>query len=249
MTTEQEAGQDPPGQLGPRPGAAGRPGSSPARLPAFKDPSLLVRALTHRSYLNEHSGSGEDNERLEFLGDAVLDFLSGAFLYNRYPELPEGRLTRMRSALVRTEPLADLARTLDLGAQLRLGKGEHDSGGRERPSLLCAAFEAMVGAYFLDSGLEAVRAFVEPLFKRASEEIIFSEMEVDAKSEFQEWAQAEHRQTPRYQQVSATGPDHSREYTVEVFVDGESFGTGSGPNKAAATQKAAEAALKKVGRR
>jgi ribonuclease-3 len=205
--------------------------------------------LTHRSFLNEHAGAGEDNERLEFLGDAVLDFLSGAFLYNRFPELAEGRLTRMRSVLVRTEPLAELARALDLGSRLRLGKGEQDSGGRERPSLLCAAFEAMVGAYYLDSGLEAVRAFVEPLFNSAASQIIFRELEVDAKSEFQEYAQAEHSQTPRYEQIAVSGPDHNREYTVEVFVGSESFGTGTGPSKSVATQSAAQAALKHVGRR
>jgi ribonuclease-3 len=247
MTTGQDEAQDPPGKPAARPPDGGD--APPVSLPPFKNPSLLVRALTHRSYLNEHAGAGEDNERLEFLGDAVLDFLSGAFLYNRYPELSEGRLTRMRSALVRTEPLADLARALDLGSQLRLGKGEQESGGSRRPSLLCAAFEAMVGAYFLDSGLEAVRGFVEPLFDSAADEIIFREMEVDAKSEFQEWAQAERGQTPRYEPIAVSGPDHSREYTVEVFVGAESFGTGTGPNKSLATQNAAQAALKKVGRR
>jgi ribonuclease-3 len=138
---------------------------------------------------------------------------------------------------------------MDLGEKLRLGKGEQETGGSRRPSLLCAAFEAMVGAYFLDSGLEAVRAFVEPLFNTAADEIIFREMEVDAKSEFQEWAQAERGQTPRYEQIAVSGPDHSREYTVEVLVGAESFATGTGPNKSLATQRAAQAALKRVGRR
>jgi ribonuclease-3 len=248
MTTNQDEAPDPPAKLAStlRRGEDTIPHLS---LPPFKNPSLLVRALTHRSYLNEHAGAGDDNERLEFLGDAVLDFLSGAFLYNRYPELPEGRLTRMRSALVRTEPLAELARALDLGPQLRLGRGEQESGGSRRPSLLCAAFEAMVGAYFLDSGLEAVRAFVEPLFDSAADQIIFREMEVDSKSQFQEWAQAERGQTPHYKQIAVSGPDHSREYTVEVFVGTESFGTGTGSNKSLATQQAALAGLKKVGRR
>ena len=228
---------------------AGRDHSSGPQLslPDFKNPSLLLRALTHSSYLNEHAGAGEDNERLEFLGDAVLDFISGAFLYNRFPEMPEGRLTRMRSALVRTEQLAALAGALDLGARLRLGKGEDDTGGRQRPTLLCAAFEAMVGAYFLDTGLEAVRHYVEPLFQSAADQIIARELEVDPKSQFQEWAQAERGQTPRYEQVSVTGPDHNREYTIEVFVGQESFGAGMGPNKAAATQAAARAAQLKAG--
>ena len=115
-------------------------------------PSLLMRAFTHRSYLNEHPEAVEDNERLEFLGDAVLDFLAGAVLYNHYPEMKEGRLTRLRAALVNTEQLADFAARLDMGARLRLGKGEDDSGGRQRATLLCAAFEAIVGAYYLDIG-------------------------------------------------------------------------------------------------
>ncbi len=220
--------------------------SAPPALPEFRDASLLLRALTHRSYLNEHVDTIEDNERLEFLGDAVLDFLAGAVLYNRYPEMDEGRLTRLRAALVNTEQLALFAGALDLGARLRLGKGEDDSGGRQRATLLCAAFEATVGAYYLDSGLDAVRAFVEPRLTAAAQQILATENELDPKSHFQEWAQAERGQTPRYVQVGLSGPDHSRVYTVEVLVGEDSFGTGSGPNKQAATQAAARAALTKV---
>ena len=121
----------------------------------FTNQALLTRALTHRSYLNEHPETLEDNERLEFLGDAVLDFLSGAWLYNHYPEMSEGELTRMRSALVRTEQLAEFARSLSLGDALRLGRGEIVGKGRERDLLLCATFEALVGALYLDQGIEA----------------------------------------------------------------------------------------------
>ena len=220
--------------------------SSPLALPEFRDASLLVRALTHRSYLNEHLETIEDNERLEFLGDAVLDFVAGSVLYHKYPEMDEGGLTQLRAALVRTEQLAQFAAALDLGAKLRLGKGEDDSGGRQRPTLLCAAFEATMGAYYLDSGLDAVRGFVEPLFTEAAHTILLTEKEVDPKSHFQEWAQAVRGQTPHYVQVSLAGPDHNRVYTVEVFVGDEAFGVGSGPNKQAATQAAARAALKKV---
>ena len=117
----------------------------------FKDVMLLSRALTHRSYLNEHSEALEDNERLEFLGDAVLDFVVGAWLYNRYPEMPEGDLTRMRSALVYTEQLANFGRIIGLGVAMRLGKGESQAGGRERSALLCDTFEALIGAIYLDS--------------------------------------------------------------------------------------------------
>ncbi len=217
-------------------------------LPAFNDPSRLLRALTHRSYLNEHPEAGDDNERLEFLGDAVLDFVAGAFLYHQYPEMREGGLTRLRAALVRTEQLAAFAADLDLGRQLRLGRGEAGSGGRQRQTLLADSFEAVIGAYYLDSGLEAVRAFVEPLFSTAAEAIIRAEQEVDAKSLFQEWAQAKRGHTPRYAVVGVEGPDHSRTYTVEVTVDGETFGTGTGTSKQAATQAAARSALEHASR-
>jgi ribonuclease-3 len=216
-------------------------------LPSFHDPSLLIRALTHRSYVNEHAEVHEDNERLEFLGDAVLDFVAGAFLYHRFPEQREGGLTRLRAALVNTEQLAAFATGLDLGGLLRLGKGEAESGGRQRQTLLADAFEAVMGAYYLDSGLDAVRAFVEPLFAEAADQILVSERDVDSKSLFQEWAQAELGQTPRYSTQAVSGPDHSREYTIDVLVGGESYGTGRGPSKQAATQAAARAALKKVG--
>jgi ribonuclease-3 len=216
-------------------------------LPEFKNRSLLLRALTHRSYVNENFGVAEDNERLEFLGDAVLDFLVGAFLYRRYPEMDEGGLTRVRAALVNNDMLASMAAEAGLGDQLRLGKGEAETGGRRRQTLLCAAFEAMIGAYYLDSGLDAVSNFVEPLFGEAAEQVILSDSDVDAKSRFQEWAQATLGQTPRYDQVSVAGPDHSRQYTVEVFVGEQSFGTGTGPNKQAATQAAAREALRRAG--
>ncbi|MCC7358974.1 MAG: ribonuclease III [Anaerolineales bacterium] len=215
-------------------------------LPSFREASLLRRALTHRSYVNEHAGAGEDNERLEFLGDAVLDFLAGSFLYRRFPELDEGGLTRLRAALVNTESLAALAQQVELGPQLRLGKGEDDSGGRRRATLLCDGFEAVMGAYYLDAGLEAVRAYIEPLLEGAAKLVLRDETETDAKSSFQEWAQAARGVTPRYNQLAVTGPDHNREYTIEVLVGEESFGTGTGPNKQAATQAAARAALQRT---
>ncbi len=213
-------------------------------LPTFTDSSLLQRALTHRSYLNEHVEALEDNERLEFLGDAVLDFVAGAYLYHRYPELPEGGLTRLRAALVRTEQLAVFAQMLDLGPHIRLGKGEE--AGRQRPTLLCATFEALVGAYFLDAGVEAVRGLVEPLFGPAAENILSTEKDQDAKSLLQEWAQANVGKTPRYYDVAATGPDHLKVFTVEVRLGDEPYGVGEGRTKQAAAQAAAQAALKKA---
>lgn len=214
-------------------------------LPSFHDSSLLLRALTHRSYINEHPEELGDNERLEFLGDAALDFITGSFLYHRYPEMQEGRLTRLRAALVRTEQLAAFAEQIDLGPLIRLGKGEES--GRQRPALLCASFEAVMGAYFLDSGVEAVRAFVEPLFQPAAEQILRAEKDQDAKSLLQEWSQAELGQTPRYYTLSATGPDHLKTFTVEVRLGDEVYGVGTGRNKQAAAQAAALAALKKAG--
>jgi len=221
-----------------------QPDSPSPQIPAFRDPSLLQRALTHRSYLNEHPEAVEDNERLEFLGDAVLDFVTGAFLYHRYPELQEGRLTRLRAALVRTEQLAVFAQAVGLAPLVRLGRGEET--GRFRPALLCAAFEAVIGAYFLDAGVQAVRAYVEPLFQPAVEHILGAEKDTDAKSLLQEWAQARRGQTPRYNTLTATGPDHEKTFTVEVRIGDEVFGVGVGPNKQAAAQAAAQAGIDKA---
>lgn len=215
-------------------------------LPDFRDPSLLQRALTHRSYLNEHPEAAEDNERLEFLGDAVLNFLAADLLYNRLPEMREGRLTRLRVALVRTEQLAALAQQVRLGERLLLGRGEDDGGGRQRRTLLCDAFEAMVGAYCLDSGIEAVRAYIEPLFQPILDEVLLAEVDNDAKSRLQEWAQAQHGVTPHYEIVDDSGPDHERTFTAVVLIGDQSWGQGSGLSKRAAEQAAALDALGRV---
>ncbi len=212
----------------------------------FSDYLLLSRALTHRSYLNEHAEAIEDNERLEFLGDAVLDFLVGAWLYNRFPELAEGSLTRLRSALVRTEQLAEFAQDINLGAAMRLGRGEADSGGRERPALLCATFEAFVGALYLDGGIEAVQAFVMPVLESVAEHILSSGQIQDPKSKLQEWTQAQGMGAPVYHTLAATGPDHAKLFTVEVLISDESYGVGQGHNKQTAAKMAAVQALAKL---
>jgi ribonuclease-3 len=216
-------------------------------LPPFNDPSLLRRALTHRSYLNEHAGETQDNERLEFLGDAVLDFIVGALLFNRLPEMREGRLTRLRASLVRNEQLAALAAQLGIGEQLRLGRGEEDSGGRQRASLLCATFEAVIGAYYLDSGIKAVQTYVEPLFQPLLSQILSEETDGDAKSQLQEYAQSKHKKTPHYRLVSQAGPDHEQEFTVTVYIGEECVGMGAGRSKRIAQQAAALDALQKLG--
>ncbi len=213
----------------------------------FNDLLLLGRALTHRSYLNEHQEALEDNERLEFLGDAVLDFVVGAWLYNRYPEMPEGDLTRMRSALVHTERLAQFARKIDLGRAMRLGRGETQGGGRDRSALLCDTFEALIGATYLHSGIDAVITFISPLLEAASEEILKNHETEDPKSQFQEWAQGQGFSTPQYHTRAATGPDHSKVFDVDVMVNGVVYGSGSGHSKQAAAKAAALDALQKMG--
>jgi ribonuclease-3 len=212
----------------------------------FTNLHLLVRAMTHRSYVNENSNAIEDNERLEFLGDAVLDFIVGAWVYNHFPEMQEGDLTRMRSALVRTDTLAEFARQLDLGPALRLGRGELASGGRQRDNLLCATFEALVGAMYLDMGVPAVEKFVEPMLTESSSKVISQEEIYDPKSTLQEWTQSNKLGTPRYITVSSSGPDHARVFVVEVQVNGQAYGRGEGTSKQVAAQAAAQAALESL---
>ena len=205
----------------------------------LKNPSLLQRALTHRSYINEHPEAIEDNERLEFLGDATLDFVTASWLYHHYPEMDEGGLTRLRSSLVRTEQLAEFAKQMGLGPELNLGRGEEASGGRERPALLCDAFEAVIGALYLDSGLEAVLEFIEPRLEEAANAALEDETLLDPRSQLQIWAQAEMAVTPQYETVDTSGPDHEREFLVEVSIGSEMIGRGRGRSKQEAAKEAA----------
>jgi ribonuclease-3 len=212
----------------------------------FHNLLLLTRALTHRSYVNEHPDALEDNERLEFLGDAVLDFLVGAWLYNRFPEMAEGELTRMRSALVRTEQLAEFARTLDLGLAMRLGRGEDQAGGRERDVLLCAAFESVIGALYLQSDIPTVQHFIQPLLEKTSEKILLSSDFLDPKGHLQEWSQMQKFGVPKYLIVNISGPDHDRIFEVDVQIGGKVYGHGIGHSKQVAEFVAAQAALKSI---
>ena len=213
----------------------------------FHDPSRYYRALTHRSYLNEHPEVLEDNERLEFLGDAVLDFLVGAWLYNRFPEMAEGSLTRLRAALVGNEQLAEFARQIGLGSLMRLGRGEDESGGRERKALLGSTFEALIGALYLDRGIPTVSEFVEPLLDQATRQIVYGRKDQDPKSLLQEWAQSEGLGTPFYQTVAAHGPDHDKVFEVTVMIHGKIYGRGAGPSKQAAAKAAARTAISALG--
>ena len=214
----------------------------------FHNVSLLTRALTHRSYVNEHPEALEDNERLEFLGDAILDFVVGAWLYHHMPEMAEGRLTSLRAALVRNTQLAVFARSLRLGEALRLGHGEAESGGRERYNVLGSAFEAFIGALYLDRGLEAVQTFMEPLLKEAVERILRDNSDRDPKSVFQETMQGRGIGTPTYEIVEISGPDHARIYRVQALVNGQVYGEGTGPSKQSASKAAARDALEKLRR-
>lgn len=223
------------------------------KLP-FQDASLLNQALTHRSYFYENPGQAKDNELLEFLGDALLTFLSGEYLYRYYSNKKEGELTRLRSLLVEDKQLAKFAADLDIGKWMLLGRGEATSGGTTKQSLLSNTFEAIVGAYFLDSSIEAVRNFVEPLFTLVVEEIISSQPEpdsnipVDPKNRFQEWVhQSIGPITPQYITIQEAGPDHAKEFTVEVRVNSKVYGKGSGRSKKEAEKRAAEVALKNSG--
>ena len=213
----------------------------------FQDKSLLQRALIHRSYLNEHPEFPlEDNERLEFLGDAVLDFVTGAYLYHRFPELREGPLTNLRSILVRRSTLSRFARQLELGGHMLMGHGEAESGGRHRPANMCAAFEALVGALYLDQGLDSVRRLLEPLILPEIARALQDSLEKDPKSHLQELAQAKMHRTPRYATVAETGPDHAKVFTVEVSIGDQVYGQGQGPSKQQAAQEAARQALQQI---
>ncbi len=231
-------------------GADGAAKQVEARLGyTFRKPELLRLALTHPSYAHEHpqeGGEAHHNQRLEFLGDAVLDFLVAAWLYERFPDLPEGTLTRLRATLVCTESLANLARDLQVGSALRLGRGEEEHGGRDRDANLCDAMEALAGALYLDAGLERLWSLLRPWFEQSLERILRTRSYIDAKSRFQEWAQAERRLTPVYRIVREEGPDHAKLFTAQVLLGGEVVGEGSGRSKRTAEQAAAEVALSRL---
>ncbi|MCW5876094.1 MAG: ribonuclease III [Anaerolineales bacterium] len=214
---------------------------------SVSDMRLLSRALTHRSFLNENADALEDNERLEFLGDAVLDFVVGAWLYRHFPYMSEGQMTRLRAALVSTEQLGKFGAQIEIGRALRIGHGEEEGGGRSRPAMLCNAFEALVGALYLDGGIEAAREFVHPMLAVAETEIS-SQGDRDPKSMLQEAVQAQGGAAPFYRIAAESGPDHNKHFVVEVLVEGQVLGSGEGSSKQAASKEAARDALQKLER-
>ncbi|MDZ8224763.1 MULTISPECIES: ribonuclease III [unclassified Nostoc] len=216
----------------------------------FHNEKLLRRALTHRSYVHENPGEGEHNERLEFLGDALLNFLSGEYLYKCHPEMGEDELTRRRSALVDEKQLAKFAEEVGLDFRMRLGKGAIRDGGFQNPNLLSSTFEAVLGAYYLDndSNIEAVRAIIEPLFDSVDpKHIIVSRSNVDSKNRFQEWVQRNVTPNPpKYFTEQIGGPSHAPEFIAKVLVNEKIYGEGKGRNKKEAEKAAAEDALDKL---
>lgn len=210
------------------------------------DEDLLLQALTHSSYIYENRQNGiENNQRLEFLGDAVLDLAVSDFLFRKYPDSDEGELTKLRAALVCEPSLARTAKSLKLGYCLRMGKGEERSGGRERPSILADAFEALLGAIYLDQGLakasEMTLEFLDPLIK----DVLEGRLDSDYKTELQEIVQQLGSEQVQYTIIREEGPDHNKIFTAGVIYKGELAGTGSGRSKKEAEQQAAKAALRK----
>jgi ribonuclease-3 len=220
------------------------------KLLTFRNEKLLRQALTHRSYVNENPGKGEHNERMEFLGDAILNFLSGQYLYKHHPEKGEDELTRRRSALVDEKQLAKFAVEVGLDLRMRLGRGAILDGGYQNPNLLSSTFEAVVGAYYLDnnSNTEVVREVIEPLFDSVSEKIVVSRSNVDSKNRFQEWVQScGITNPPKYETSAVPGlPPHAPLFIAKVLVNGKYYGEGEGRNKKEAEKAAAEDALAKL---
>ena len=210
----------------------------------FRDKSLLSEALNHSSYANEHRETGlGSNERLEFLGDSVLGFVTAEFLFKTYPKLPEGDLTRMRASLVCEQSLYDVAKEIDLGAHLRLGKGEEAGGGRERQSILADATEAVLAAVYLDGGMEQVRSLI---YRVLLDNVPAAEERRDYKTTLQEVVQRKSGQVLTYHLVDEQGPDHNKTFLFEVQLNGEPVGKGQGHSKKEAEQAAAKDALERM---
>jgi ribonuclease-3 len=215
-------------------------------LPNFKEKALLHRAFVHRSYMNEHPKETENNERLEFLGDALLGFLIGSLLYEQYPQMDEGKLTKLRSALVDEQQLAKFAKKLNIGGKMLLGNGAKLDGGCNNPNLLSSTFEAVIGAYYLDSGFECVRDFLEPIFLEAAKDIVDFQSNKNYKSMLQEWSLSKFGDLPNYEIVNELGADHDKEFIAKVCLKGKEYGIGKGHKKQEAEKRAAEDALKRL---
>ncbi|MAG59930.1 ribonuclease III [Candidatus Woesebacteria bacterium] len=209
----------------------------------FKDKRLLQKSLTHRSYLNERGKALGSNERLEFLGDAILEFVVSEHIFQRFPDQEEGYLTAVRSKLVNTISLAATARELRIGGEIYMSRGEESGGGKDRSGLLADTVEALIGAIFIDQGIEKVKEFITRFIIVKIPEVTKNPLK-DPKSRLQELAQAAGFRSPSYRTLSQKGPDHERNFTIEVWIKNKVYGQGSGLSKQIAQQKAAEEALK-----
>lgn len=214
---------------------------------SFKDDSILEQALIHSSYVNENPGCKfTDNERLEFLGDALLSFIVAEELYGRFTDFGEGDLTEIRISLIRQETLSDIASQIKLGDHLLLGRGEEATGGRTKPTNIADAFESLVGAIYLDQGLDVTRRFVLAKYASQLEDARAKGIGRNYKALLQELTQARHKQLPSYQVVQSSGPDHDKSFTVEVRLGGKVLGAGSGKTKRAAEMDAARSAWQQL---
>ena len=220
------------------------------KLLEFRNEKLLRQALTHRSYVNENPElGGDNNERLEFLGDALLNFLSGEYLYQRYPQMEEDEMTRRRSALVDEKQLARFGNEIGVDLRMRLGKGAIREGGFTNPNLISSTFEAVVGAYYLDndSDINALRPHIQALFDSVPDNIVVYRSDVDAKNRFQQWVLANTGKTlPKYVTIQSGGLSHAPEFLAKVFVGDKEYGEGRGHSKKEAEKRAAVDALAKL---
>ena len=213
------------------------------QLPKFRNQNLFEQAFTHRSYLNETKEKLNSNERMEFLGDSILSFVISEYLFKRYPLFNEGILTNMRSLLVNTKSLANIAKSLDFGAFLKLSKGEEDSRGRQNQTLLANCFESFVGALFIDQGIEAAQAFILQVFEPLIDELAKEKSFKDPKSLLQEYVQSKKLSSPIYKVIQELGPAHLRTFVMGAYISGSLVAKGEGKSKQEAEENAAALAL------
>ncbi len=216
------------------------------KIPPFKDKSLLRQAFIHRSYLNETKEKLSSNERLEFLGDSILSFVVSNYLYQTYPLFNEGLLTNIRSLVVNTKSLGQVAKDYQLGEKLMLSRGEEESNGRENESLLANSVESLIGALFLDQGIEVVRDFILSIMAPKIERIVENKAFKDPKSLLQEYVQSQKQNSPVYKVLEEEGPPHAKVFTIGVFIQDELLGQGKGKSKQEAEESAAKQALEKI---
>jgi ribonuclease-3 len=214
-----------------------------AKLPTFENEEFKSLAFTHRSYLNENKEAVQSNERLEFLGDSILSFVVSTHIYKQNPDIPEGELTSLRSVLTNTQTLFEVSSALGLGNLLKMSKGEEDSGGRTNKTLLANTYEAVVGGLFLDGGIEKAREFITSTILENADEFVKAQGLKDPKSRLQEFMQEKYKTSPDYKILDENGPDHAKEYTAGVFLNGDLVAKGMGHSKQESEKDAAQKAL------